>query len=110
MSAPAARQRLDARERYSPIVTSRDQVGLLTTVVVFDVVYTFVVRVEGVVGCMGAKGPHLDCAVQAGRCESVGVFGVEGEVHDVVRVTLEGLMRCSGKDLPSAGAATLDDV
>ena len=60
--------------------------------VILDIVDSLVVRVEGEVGGGRAEGPNFDGTVQAGRGERVGVFRVEREVHDVVRVTLKDLV------------------
>ena len=57
----------------------------------FDVVDSLVVRIESEVGSRRAEGPDFDRAIETGGSEGVGIFWVEGEVHDVVRVTFEDL-------------------
>lgn len=59
-----------------------------------DVIDTLVVRIERKVGGGGSERPDLDGAVEASGRERVGVLGVEGEVHDVVRVSLKDLSSC----------------
>jgi hypothetical protein len=68
------------------LVASGDEVGLVCAWVEIDVVDAFVVCVHGEVGAASAEGPHFDGAIEAGGGEGVGVFGVEGEVHDIVGV------------------------
>lgn len=92
-----ALERLDTRlgevvpDFDEAVVARGDEVGLVSAVVVLDVVDPLVVRVEREVGGRGTEGPNLDGAVETGRGERVGVLRVERDVHDVVRVSLEDL-------------------
>ena len=53
--------------------------------VVVDVVDTLgLVRLKLEVWCGRTQAPDLDCPIQTCRSEGIGVFGVDGEGHDVV--------------------------
>ena len=71
------------------VITRGNEIGFIGSVVVVDVIDALVVGFEGVICGGGGKGPDFDGAVETGRGECVGVFGVYGEGHDVVGVAFE---------------------
>jgi hypothetical protein len=60
-------------------------------VIVVDVVDALLVSLEAEIGDGTAERPDLDGVVETGGSEGLGVFRVDGESHDVVRVALEDL-------------------
>lgn len=70
------------------VVAGGDEIWLICARVKVDVVDAFVVGFHGKVGYWGTNGPHFDGTVKAGRDKGVGVFWVEGDIHDVVCVAL----------------------
>ena len=74
------------------IVTGCNHVWFIVAVVVFDEVHAaFFVGVEAEVRCGVGNGPDFDSAIEAGSSKSISVLRVDGNIHDVVRVTLEDL-------------------
>ena len=55
------------------------------------VVDTFFMSVHGEIGIGGSQRPHLDGPIETGRDEGVGIFGIYGDIHNVVGVTLVDL-------------------
>lgn len=76
-----------------PVVSSGNKVGLVTSVVVFYVIDTFIVGIEREIGCVRPERPDFDGTVQASGSKRVGVFRVERQVHDVMRVSLKDLFQ-----------------
>ena len=70
------------------VVACGNEVRLVGAGVEIDVIDAFVVSFHCEIGIWGADGPHLDSAIKTGRDKCVGVLGVEGEIHDVVGVSL----------------------
>ena len=68
------------------VIAGCDQVRLVRAGVELDVVDALVVRLHREVGHRRAERPDLDRAVQTRGGERVGVFGVDGDVHDIMRV------------------------
>ena len=74
------------------VVASRNHVRLVIAVVVFDGVHAaLLVGVETEVWCGAGDRPHLDGAVEASGSKSISVFWIDGNIHNVVGVTLEDL-------------------
>lgn len=60
--------------------------------IVFDEVHAaFFVGVEAEVWCGVGDGPDFDGAVEAGGSKSISVLRIDGDIHNVVGVTLEDL-------------------
>lgn len=76
---------------YRTVVRGSDKVGLVRTRVEFDIIDACVMCIHREIRCGRSEGPHFHGSIEAGGGEGVGIFGVEGEVHDVVRVPLEDL-------------------
>ena len=70
------------------VVAGGNEVGFVGAGVEIDIIDAFVVSIHCEIGGRGANGPHLDGAVKTRRDECVGILGVEGEIHDVVSVSL----------------------
>ena len=76
----------------SLVITGRNHVWFVVAVVVFDEVYAaFFMGVDAEVWCRVGNGPDFDGAIEAGGSKSISVLRVDGNIHDVVRVTLEDL-------------------
>lgn len=68
----------------SLVVPSCHKIWFIGSGIKIDVVDAFVMCVHREIGCGGAEGPHFDGAIEACGCECICVFGVYGDVHDVV--------------------------
>ena len=55
------------------------------------VVDTLFVGVHSEIWIWGSQRPHFDGSIETGRGEGVGVFGVDGDIHNVVGMTLVDL-------------------
>jgi hypothetical protein len=71
------------------VVGARDEVRLVAGERVLDGVDALLVALEREVRIGRIEAPDLDSAVERRRGERVGVLGVDSDLHDVVRVTLE---------------------
>lgn len=75
----------------SPVITRSHDIRPITTMIVIHIIHPLFVRVQAKVGDRVAEGPDLDGVVETGRSERLGVFGVDGECHDVVGVAFKDL-------------------
>jgi hypothetical protein len=73
------------------VVACRDKIRFVRAGVEFDVVDTLFMCLHGEIRATGAKRPHLNGAIETCRCEGVGIFGAECEIHDIVGVTFVNL-------------------
>ena len=78
---------------YSFVIASGHEVRFVGTWVKVDVVDAFLIGIHGEIGRWGAERPHFYCPIKARGRECVGIFGVDGYVHNVVRVTFVRLKR-----------------
>ena len=69
------------------VVSGGDEIRPIGTRIKVDVIDTLVVCIHGEVGMRRADGPHFDGTIETGRCKCVRVLWVEGDIHDVVRVS-----------------------
>jgi hypothetical protein len=76
----------------SLVITGRNHVWFVVAVVVFDEVYAaFFMGVDAKVWCRVGDRPDFDGAVEAGSRKGISIFRVDGDIHNVVSVTLEDL-------------------
>lgn len=71
------------------IVASGNEIGLVAAVVVVDVIDSLIVGIESEIGGGGGEGPDFDGPIEARGGECVGIFGVDGEGHDVVAMSFK---------------------
>uniref|UniRef100_A0A6B0UT11 Putative secreted protein n=1 Tax=Ixodes ricinus TaxID=34613 RepID=A0A6B0UT11_IXORI len=92
-----ALQRLDAclvlvvPYLYEPVICARDEVGLVTAVVVVHAVHPLLVAVQREVGGHGSQLPHLDRPIERGAGKGVVILRVDDNLHHIMGVTLENL-------------------
>ncbi len=73
------------------VVVSGYEIGFICAGVEVNIVNAFLVGFHCEVWSGRTERPHLDCAIETGSRESVGVLWVNGDVHDVVGVAFVGL-------------------
>lgn len=83
--------RNEGQVRNLPVITSCHDIGLITAMVVVDIVDTLFVRLERKVGDRVSKRPDLDGMVQTGGRKCLRVLWVDGESHNVVGVPFKYL-------------------
>lgn len=83
--------RNEGQVRNLPVITSCHDIGLITAMVIVDIVDTLFVRLEGKVGDRVSKRPDLDGMVQTGGRKCLRVLGVDSESHNVVSVSFKDL-------------------
>jgi hypothetical protein len=77
---------------HGPVIRGGEDVRFVGVRIVVDVVHALgLVGLKGEVRRWGTKTPDLDGPIETGRCEGVGVLGVDGQTHDVVPMTFEDL-------------------
>ena len=74
-----------------PIVAGGNDVWTVPAVIVINVVHAFLMRLQAEIGNRAAEGPHLDRVIEAGRRESLWVFRVDRQRHNIMCVPLEDL-------------------
>lgn len=77
--------------RNLPVITSCHDIGLVTAMVVINIVDTFFMRLERKVGDRVSKRPDLNGMIQAGGRKCLRVLWVDGESHNVVSVSFKDL-------------------
>mmetsp|Transcript_22741 Transcript_22741/g.46790 ORF Transcript_22741/g.46790 Transcript_22741/m.46790 type:complete len:461 (-) Transcript_22741:119-1501(-) len=73
------------------IVCPRENVGFVPRGIIVHAIDPPLVSFQGVVRHRRSQPPDLDGAIQRRRGEGIGVFGIELDHHDVVRMPLEQL-------------------
>ena len=76
---------------HGAIISPTEDVGLVTTGIVIDAVYTLLVALEGVVMGGTAQTPNLDGPIETGTGKGISVLGIELDLHNVMSVPLEDL-------------------
>lgn len=84
-----ARHVLVVPDFYKTVIRAAHHIRLLPSSVVIDPIDSSIVAREGEVGHRWPQIPHFNGLVQRGWCESIGVFGVESDTHDVVGVAFK---------------------
>ena len=73
------------------VVAGGYEVRSICSRVEIHVVDTFIVSVHSEIRIRGSQRPHFDGPIQTRGSKGVGVFGIYGDIHDVVGVALVDL-------------------
>mmetsp|Transcript_24115 Transcript_24115/g.50481 ORF Transcript_24115/g.50481 Transcript_24115/m.50481 type:complete len:234 (-) Transcript_24115:91-792(-) len=73
------------------IIGTREDVRLVPTWVIIDAVYPPFVSLQRVMRQWTSQPPNLDAPIKTRRRKGVGIFGIELDHHNVVRMPLEQL-------------------
>lgn len=74
-----------------PIVRPRQNIGLVPGGIIVHTIHSPLVTFERVMRHMRAQSPDLDGAIEGSGRKGIGVFGVEFDLHDVMRVAFKEL-------------------
>ena len=73
------------------VIATRHEVWFIGARVKVDIVDALIVGIHCEVGRGRSQGPHLDRAIETCGSKGIGVFGIEGDGHDIVSVSFVDL-------------------